>query len=91
MSAHEEDQLQDPQLQEDDVVEIVEDDGEIPMDEDDDDNDKYDAEIIIGGPGPGEEDFMMDEEEDEGEQRADNSWGVNGKYCLAGYNVKPDD
>ncbi|WVO20315.1 uncharacterized protein IAS62_001609 [Cryptococcus decagattii] len=77
MSAYEEDQLQDPQLQEDDVVEIVEDDGEIPMDEDDDDNAKYDAEIIIGGPGPGEEDFMMDEEEDEGEQRADNSWGVN--------------
>ncbi|OWZ73986.1 hypothetical protein AYX14_00473 [Cryptococcus neoformans] len=76
MSVHEEDQLQDAQLQEDDVVEIVEDDGDIPMDEDDDDNDKYDAEIIIGGPGPGEEDLMMNEE-DEGEQRADNSWGVN--------------
>lgn len=82
MSVHEEDQLQDAQLQEDDVVEIVEDDGDIPMDEDDDDNDKYDAEIIIGGPGPGEEDLMMNEE-DEGEQRADNSWGVNGKCFLA--------
>lgn len=85
MSVHEEDQLQDPQLQEDDVVEIVEDDGDIPMDEDDDDNDKYDAEIIIGGPGPGEEDLMMNEEEGEGEQRADNSWGVNGKCCLANW------
>ncbi|WWC72451.1 uncharacterized protein I206_106413 [Kwoniella pini CBS 10737] len=64
---HEQD---DAQLGEEDIVEVVEDEGDEPMD-DDDDNEQYDGEIVIGGPGPGEEDMVMTED---GEMREDNSW-----------------
>lgn len=54
-----------------DIVEVVEDDGDEPMD-DEDDNREYDGEIIIGGPPPGEEgEYGMEEEV----HREDNSWG----------------
>lgn len=52
---HEDD---DAELNEEDVVEVVEDEGDEGMDEDDDDNDKYDGEIVIGAPMPGEEEEM---------------------------------
>ncbi|TYJ51323.1 hypothetical protein B9479_008109 [Cryptococcus floricola] len=85
MSAQEDHQEQDQQINDEDIVEVVEDDGDdIGMDSDSDgDNDKYDGEIIIGGPGPGEEDeMMMEEEEGEGEQqREDNSVGVNSVHA----------
>ncbi|WRT70543.1 uncharacterized protein IL334_007541 [Kwoniella shivajii] len=72
---HEEDDHDhdDPNLDEEDIVEVVEDEGDEPMD-DEDDNEQYDGEIIIGGPGPGEDDMVMD---DEGEMREDNSWGAS--------------
>jgi ribosome assembly protein SQT1 len=73
--AHESDTEQDDsELNPEDVIEVVEDDGDEPMDDDDEDNENYDGEIIIGGPGPGEEDEYMDEEV-HGE---DNSWGASG-------------
>ncbi|WVQ95588.1 hypothetical protein IAU59_002685 [Kwoniella sp. CBS 9459] len=64
---------------EEDVIEVVEDEGEgfEPMD-DEDDNAQYDGEIIIGGPGPGEEDMLMDEE---AEHREDNSWGASALHA----------
>jgi ribosome assembly protein SQT1 len=67
---HQEEEEDESQLQEEDIVEVYEDDDDHPMDEDDDeDNSKYDGEIIIGGPGPGEDDDMGDEI-----QMEDNSW-----------------
>lgn len=86
---HHEEQDDDPQIQGDDIVEVLEDDGQDgePMDEDDDVHGEfvpddgegpYDGEIVIGGPGPGEEDMDM-EGEGEGEGRPDNSWSVSGK------------
>ncbi|OCF78470.1 ribosome assembly protein SQT1 [Kwoniella mangroviensis CBS 8886] len=75
---HEHEQEHDEgQFGEEDIVEVVEDEGDEPMD-DDDDNEQYDGEIIIGGPGPGEEDMVMDEE---GEMREDNSWGANALHA----------
>ncbi|ORY35834.1 WD40-repeat-containing domain protein [Naematelia encephala] len=73
MSQPHEHEEEDPVLQDEDIVEVYneEDDDNVPMDEDDDDNAQYDGEIIIGGPGPGEEEEMMDMERHE-----DNSWGV---------------
>ncbi|WVQ85788.1 hypothetical protein IAT38_007955 [Cryptococcus sp. DSM 104549] len=76
----------DPQLNDEDIVEVLEDDGDAPMDEDDDGEDslqlvpddgtgEYDGEIVIGGPMPGEEDEMMEDGE-EGEKRDDNSWAA---------------
>lgn len=56
-----EDQDQDPQLNEEDIVEVHEDDDDTMMDEDDDDdedNSKYDGEIVIGAPMPGEEEEL---------------------------------
>lgn len=66
----------DIQFNDEDVVEIVEDDGPggEPMDDDDDPFGGYDGEIVIGGPGPGEEDMEGMEEVDEIE---DNSWGAS--------------
>ena len=76
---HDED---DTHLSPDDVIEVHEDEeGDEPMDEDGDeyesdgDNAKYDGEIIIGAPGPGEEEAMMEEMG----VREDNSWGVVGR------------
>lgn len=62
----------DVELRDEDVVEIVEDDGPAgePMD-DDDDLAGYDGEIVIGGPGPDDEDM----EEVEQIEIEDNSWG----------------
>ncbi|OCF43651.1 ribosome assembly protein SQT1 [Kwoniella heveanensis CBS 569] len=85
MSAHQQNEASheqdhdESQVGEEDVVEVVEDEGEgfEPMD-DEDDNTQYDGEIIIGGPGPGEEDMVMDEE---GEQREDNSWGASALHA----------
>jgi hypothetical protein len=66
---HEED---DHELAEDDVVEVVEDFGDEPMDDDDDDdNEKYDGEIVIGAPQPGEEEAM--------EMMEDNTMGATCK------------
>ncbi|WVR08463.1 hypothetical protein IAU60_005518 [Kwoniella sp. DSM 27419] len=83
---HEHGEHDESQLDQEDIVEVLEDEGDEPMDDDmevtaidDDDEDddrQYDAEIVIGGPGPGEEDEMMGEE-GEGEQREDNSWGAS--------------
>lgn len=57
----------DPQLEDEDIVEVHEDegDGDQPMDEDDDDddNEKYDGEIVIGAPMPGEEEALADMEQ----------------------------
>ncbi|WVN89543.1 uncharacterized protein L203_104768 [Cryptococcus depauperatus CBS 7841] len=67
------------QLEEEDIVEILEDDEEgsdVPMYEDDD-NKEYDVEIVIGEPESGQDNGMMEEEDKEGIQREDNSWGVN--------------
>lgn len=74
---------QDAHLDADDIIEVHEDDGEdVPMDEDDDEYDgptgmvpddgqgPYDGEIVIGGPGPGEEEEAM--------AAMDNSWGHSG-------------
>ncbi|KAK8850403.1 hypothetical protein IAR55_004321 [Kwoniella newhampshirensis] len=74
----EEDEHPDVELEDEDIVEVVEDEGDEPMD-DDSDNEQYDGEIIIGGPGPGEEEMMeeMMREQQEGEQREDNSWGAS--------------
>ncbi|WWC92134.1 uncharacterized protein L201_007088 [Kwoniella dendrophila CBS 6074] len=77
---HENDQ-DDVQLGDEDIVEVVEDSDDERMgdgDESDGDNDKYDGEIIIGGPGPGEEDMEMD---GEGEMREDNSWGASALHA----------
>jgi ribosome assembly protein SQT1 len=48
-------------------------------DDDDEDNSKYDGEIIIGAPGPGEEGY-----EDE-EVHEDNSWGATSKHITCSY------
>lgn len=55
----------DPQLEDEDIVEVHEDDDDQPMDEDDDDddNEKYDGEIVIGAPMPGEEEALADMEQ----------------------------
>jgi len=68
----------DVQLNEDDVVEIVEDDGPggEPMD-DDDEFGGYDGEIVIGGPGPDDEDMEGMEDVD---QIEDNSWGASCEF-----------
>lgn len=66
-----EEQPEDENVLDEDIVEIVEDDGDEPMDGEDDDR-EYDGEIIIGGPPPGEEGEYMGEEE---VHREDNSWG----------------
>lgn len=63
---------EEPNLDEDDIIEVHEDEGDEPMDDDDEDNTGYDGEIIIGGPGPGEEEDMET-------LREDNSWGVSGQ------------
>lgn len=59
---HEEDD--NAQLNDEDIVEVHEDnDDDQPMDdEDDDDNEKYDGEIVIGAPMPGEEEALADME-----------------------------
>lgn len=64
--AHEEEgeEEDDAQLNEEDIVEVHEDDDDQPMDEDDDDNEKYDGEIVIGAPMPGEEEAMENMYED---------------------------
>lgn len=54
----------DSQLNEEDIVEVHEDDDDQPMDDDDDDNEKYDGEIVIGAPMPGEEEAMENMYED---------------------------
>lgn len=66
---HEEEE-DEPQLNEEDIVEVHEDDDDQPMDDDDDedhamdgqdddeDNSKYDGEIVIGAPQPGEEEAL---------------------------------
>ena len=71
-------QDEDAQLEEEDVIEVVEDSGDEPMDDDEDDNRQYDGEIIIGAPMPGEEgydgeDMPMDDEI----THEDNSWGAS--------------
>lgn len=67
---------EDVQLDEDDVVEIVEDDGPAgePMDDDDDEFGGYDGEIVIGGPGPEDEDM------EEVDQIEDNSMGASCEF-----------
>lgn len=68
----------DAHLSEEDIVEVHEDSGDEPM-EDDDDNAGYDGESVIGGPGSGEE--GMEGQEEEGKVE-DNSWGVSGELLL---------
>ena len=83
---HEEDIEADGHLSEEDIVEVHDDSGDEPM-EDDDDNAAYDGEIIIGGAGPGEDDTEMMGEEGNGVQ--DNSWGAQGELtCLASESAK---
>ena len=67
---------EDAQLDEEDIVEVHEDDGDEPMDEDDDGNDGqgYDGEIVIGAPTAAEEEELMREIRNE-----DTSWGASGK------------
>ncbi|ORX41143.1 WD40-repeat-containing domain protein [Kockovaella imperatae] len=68
---HEHEELdEDAQLEEEDIVEVHEDDGDEPMDEDEDDDREYDGEIVIGGPANEEEEQMMRDFEAE-----DNAWG----------------
>ena len=63
---------QDHELNDEDIVEVIEDEGDEPMDdeddepmdeEDDDDNEKYDGEIVIGAPMPGEEEELANMEQ----------------------------
>jgi ribosome assembly protein SQT1 len=72
---HEEEDEQDHELNEDDVVEVVEDEGDEPMDDDDEDNDKYDGEIVIGAPMPGEEEELEQMEQ----MMEDNTLGMTCK------------
>ncbi len=72
---HDQDELDDAHLSEEDIVEVHDDSGDEPMD-DDDDHAGYAGEIIIGCPGPGEEDM---EAEQENGRVQDNSWGVSGE------------
>lgn len=60
---HEQEQENEEFLGEEDVIEVHEDDGDEPMD-DDDDNAQYDGEIVIGAPMPGEEEEMELMQED---------------------------
>lgn len=79
----------DVQLAEEDVVEVVEDDGPAGEPMSDDDFDGYDGEIVIGAPAPGEEEEYMRSiekgEDMEGvETMEDNSWSASGEYsCQA--------
>jgi ribosome assembly protein SQT1 len=84
MSHHPNDGHEHEQLEEEDIIEVVEDEGEgyEPMDDDDDDNAKYDGEIVIGAPMPGEEGYE-DEEMGERVEREDNSWGVSGEWSVS--------
>jgi hypothetical protein len=75
---------EDVQLTEDDVVEVVEDDGPAGEPMSDDDFDGYDGEIVIGAPAPGEEEEYMRSiekgEDMEGvETMEDNSWSASGE------------
>jgi hypothetical protein len=55
---------QDHELNDEDIVEVIEDEGDEPMDDDDDDdNEKYDGEIVIGAPMPGEEEELANMEQ----------------------------
>lgn len=63
---------QDHELNDEDIVEVIEDEGDEPMDdeddepmdeEDDDDNKEYDGEIVIGAPMPGEEEELANMEQ----------------------------
>ena len=56
---------QDHELNDEDIVEVIDDEGDEPMDDDDDDddNDKYDGEIVIGAPMPGEEEELANMEQ----------------------------
>lgn len=89
--SHHEHEEDDAHLSEDDIVEIHDDDdGDEPMDEDegefvndgeesDGDNAKYDGEIVIGEPQPGEEQEEWERMQAEAAGREDNSWGVTGE------------
>lgn len=85
-----EDEHDDAQLEEEDIVEVHDDDGQEydePMDEDegyesDGDNAKYDGEIVIGAPANAEEEEEYARMEDEARRAAeDNSWGANALHA----------
>lgn len=94
----------DLQINDEDIVEVHEDEGDAgePMSDDDEDDVQggfvpddgegpYDGEIVIGGPGPGEEDEDMEMDGDEQGEPAgtDNSWGVSGKSRMEGLQAHP--
>lgn len=56
---------QDHELNDEDIVEVIDDEGDEPMDDedDDDDNENYDGEIVIGAPMPGEEEELANMEQ----------------------------
>jgi ribosome assembly protein SQT1 len=60
---------QDHELNDEDIVEVIDDEGDEPMDDydddddDDEDNEKYDGEIVIGAPMPGEEEELANMEQ----------------------------
>ncbi|CAD6569410.1 MAG: hypothetical protein TREMPRED_005220 [Tremellales sp. Tagirdzhanova-0007] len=61
-------------LMQEDIIEVHEDSGDERMEDEEDDNTGFGGEIIIGGPGPGEDDAeMYTGQEDAAKQ--DNSWG----------------
>jgi ribosome assembly protein SQT1 len=73
---------QDHELNDEDIVEVIEDEGDEPMDdEDDDDNEKYDGEIVIGAPMPGEEEELANMEQ----MMEDNTLGST---CQSTFHVK---
>ena len=63
--AHED---EDPQIDEEDVIDVIEDEGDEPMDDEEDApyDGPYDGEIVIGGPADDEMDGEVAHE--------DNSW-----------------
>ena len=68
-------------LMQEDIIEVHEDSGDERMEDEEDDNTGFGGEIIIGGPGPGEDDAeMYTGQEDAAKQ--DNSWGVSGELLV---------
>jgi len=74
---------QDHELNDEDIVEVIDDEGDEPMDDedDDDDNENYDGEIVIGAPMPGEEEELANMEQ----MMEDNTLGAT---CESTFHVK---
>jgi ribosome assembly protein SQT1 len=74
---------QDHELNDEDIVEVIDDEGDEPMDDyddddDDDDNERYDGEIVIGAPMPGEEEELANMEQ----MMEDNTLGATCEFNI---------